>query len=54
MERTPEARTVFRITIPGRGPQGALDASDDEVSAHPFLSVNDDRTTENSIRHSDS
>jgi signal transduction histidine kinase len=49
MERTPDARTVFRITIPGRAPQG----SDDEPAARPFLPVASDRATENSIRHSD-
>src|SRR5580692_7047944 len=49
MERTPDARTVFRITIPGRAPQG----SDDEPAALPFLPVPSDRETENSIRHSD-
>jgi len=50
MERTPDARTVFRITIPGRVPQ-SLD--DDEPTARPFLPVTSDRATENSIRHSD-
>jgi signal transduction histidine kinase len=53
MERTSDARTVFRITIPGRAPQGSVDAGDDELTAHPFLPVSSDRTTENSIRHSD-
>jgi signal transduction histidine kinase len=52
MERTPDARTVFRITIPGRVPQGA-DAGDDELTDHSLLPVSSDRTTENSIRHSD-
>jgi len=53
MERTPEARTVFRIAIPGRGPQGSLEASDDELTARPFVPLSNDRATENSIRHSD-
>jgi signal transduction histidine kinase len=53
LERTADARTVFRITIPGRAPQGALDAGDDELTARSFLPVNNDRATENSIRHSD-
>jgi signal transduction histidine kinase len=53
MERTADARTVFRITLPGRAPQGPLDAGDDEPTAGPFLPVDHDRTTENSIRHSD-
>jgi signal transduction histidine kinase len=52
MERTPDARTVFRITIPGGGPQGS-DAGDDEAMERSFLPVASDRTTENSIRHSD-
>jgi signal transduction histidine kinase len=52
MERTVDARTVFRITIPGRAPQGSLD-DDDERTGDPFLPVNSDRATENSIRHSD-
>ena len=52
MERTADARTVFRITIPGRAPQ-ASDRGDDELASHPLLSVASDRATENSIRHSD-
>jgi signal transduction histidine kinase len=50
MERTPDAQTVFRITIPGRAPQGS---EDDEPTARPFLPVTSDRATENSSRHSD-
>jgi signal transduction histidine kinase len=50
MERTPDARTVFRITIPGGAPQGS---DDDEPTDRPFLPVTSDRATENSIRHSD-
>ncbi len=53
MERTSDARTVFRITIPAGTPEGSLDASHDELAAHPFVPVHDDRATENSIRHSD-
>ncbi|MGB6402978.1 MAG: ATP-binding protein, partial [Candidatus Sulfotelmatobacter sp.] len=57
MERTPDARTVFRITIPGRASQGS-DGGGDELADRPFLSVASDRATENrptenSIRHSD-
>src|SRR5580698_6596278 len=52
VERTAEARTVFRITIPGRAPLGSLDAGDDELTA-PFVPVGRDRATEKSIRHSD-
>jgi signal transduction histidine kinase len=55
MERTADARTVFRITIPGRSPQGSLqeDDSDGELTTHPVESFNDDRANERSIRHSD-
>ena len=51
MERTPDARTVFRITLPGRAPQGS--DSEDEPATRSFLPVASDRATENSIRHSD-
>jgi signal transduction histidine kinase len=53
LERTADARTVFRITLPGRAQQGPTDTGDDELTAHPFLAVDHDRATENSIRHSD-
>jgi signal transduction histidine kinase len=53
VERTADARTVFRITLPGRAQQGPADAGDDELTARPFLPVDHDRATENSIRHSD-
>ena len=53
LERTADARTVFRITLPGRAPQGSTDASGEELTARPFLPVDNDRATENSIRHSD-
>ena len=54
LERTSDARTVFRITLPGRAPHGSLDdGSDDELTASPYLPVNHERATENSIRHSD-
>src|SRR5271165_5404150 len=52
MERTADARTVFRITIPGQAPQDS-GARGDELTARPFLPVDSDRPTENSIRHSD-
>jgi signal transduction histidine kinase len=52
MERTSEPRTVFRITIPGRSPQGSLDDEDD-ATGNPFLPGNGARPVENSIRHSD-
>ena len=51
MERTADARTVFRITIPGRAPGGS--EGDDGPTARPLLRVTTDRATENSIRHSD-
>jgi signal transduction histidine kinase len=53
IERTADARTVFRITIPGRTPQGSEADDDDELTARPLLPVGSDRVTENSIRHSD-
>lgn len=62
MERTADARTIFRITIPGRSPQGSAqdndEDSDDMLTARPLASLNNDRAnndraTENSIRHSD-
>jgi len=53
MERTADARTVFRITIPGRSAQGSGDDSDDKLAPHPLVSLNHDRASENSIRHSD-
>jgi len=52
-ERTSDGRTIFRITLPGRAPQGAVDDGNDELTAHPFLPLSNDRATENSIRHSD-
>ena len=50
MERTSDAQTVFRITIPRGAPE---DAVDDEQTGDSFLPVSSDRPTENSIRHSD-
>jgi len=52
-ERTSDGRTIFRITLPGRAPQGTVDDGNDELTAHPFLPLSNDRATENSIRHSD-
>jgi len=51
MERTADARTVFRITIPGRASQGSAEESGD--TPRPFVSLNNERASENSIRHSD-
>jgi signal transduction histidine kinase len=53
LERSPDARTIFRITLPGRAPQSNQDESDAELTARPFMPVTHDRTTENSIRHSE-
>src|SRR5580704_2483475 len=54
LERTADARTIFRITLPGRAPQSNQDESDAELTARPFMPpVTHDRTTENSIRHSE-
>ena len=53
LERTADARTIFRITLPGRAPQTSVDSGDDELTDRPFLPVDNDRATENSIRHSD-
>jgi hypothetical protein len=54
MERSADARTIFRITIPGRSPQGSsLENDDDELKPRPYMRVNSARAGENSIRHSD-
>jgi signal transduction histidine kinase len=53
LERTADGQTIFRITLPGGAPQSSLDDGDDELTAGPYLPVNSDRATENSIRHSD-
>jgi signal transduction histidine kinase len=52
MERTAEAETVFRITIPGRSNQDSGEDSDNKLSSHPLIFDND-RTGEKSIRHSE-
>jgi signal transduction histidine kinase len=48
MDRTADARTVFRITLPGRSGQDG----DSESMSSSFLPETE-RATENSIRHSD-
>jgi signal transduction histidine kinase len=53
LERSPDARTIFRITLPGRAPQNNHDESDAELTTRPFVPVTHDRATENSIRHSE-
>jgi signal transduction histidine kinase len=50
MERSANARTVFRITIPGGV---APDSLDDERTGDSLLPENSNRATENSIRHSE-
>jgi signal transduction histidine kinase len=52
LERSADARTVFRITLPGRAPQG-LEAGGDELTGRTFLPLDNDRASENSIRHSE-
>jgi signal transduction histidine kinase len=51
-ERTTDARTVFRITIPGHSSHGSGDQSD-ELTPRP-VALNRARAGKNSIRHSDS
>jgi signal transduction histidine kinase len=58
MERTADARTVFRITLPGSDPQSSSYAGSDGSADHPFVPVNNmpvsnNRATQSSIRHSD-
>src|SRR3984885_7047436 len=52
MERTEDARTIFRITIPGRSPQGSAqdkdEESDDQLTARPLASLNNDRANRSS------
>lgn len=52
MERTAEAQTIFRITLPGRVPPGFENSNPSTSSS--LLSVDHGRATENSTRHSDS
>jgi signal transduction histidine kinase len=53
MERTSDARTIFRITIPGRSSPGSLEESDDKLTPRRVVPVSSNRASENSIRHSD-
>jgi signal transduction histidine kinase len=53
MERTADARTVFRITIPGRSSQGSVETRDEKSAPRTLAPLNTDRVSENSIRHSD-
>jgi signal transduction histidine kinase len=52
-ERTADGRTIFRITLPGRSPQGFMDAPVDDDLARPVFPVKNDRATEDTVRHSD-
>jgi signal transduction histidine kinase len=53
MERTSDARTIFRITLPGRFSTSSLEESDNKQTPLPAVPVSSDRASENSIRHSD-
>jgi len=51
VERTADAHTVFRITIPGRAPQGSADI--DAMTTRPVMRIHGDSMSQNSIRHSE-
>jgi signal transduction histidine kinase len=53
VERTADAHTVFRLTIPARAPQEGSHESEGELAGRPVLRVNSAAANENSIRHSD-
>ena len=57
MERTADARTVFRITIPGYPPGSAEEDQEPLAASHIITPDNrrssSDQTNDNSIRHSD-
>ncbi len=58
MERTADARTVFRITIPGRSSSIPTqdqfsEDSDAHLTQRPVAPLNNEQESENSIRHSD-
>ena len=53
MERTPDARTVFRITIPGRSQQGSLPVGNDGAGEHPVPPADEKSHDLKSIRHSE-
>ena len=53
VERTEDAHTVFRVTIPARAPQDASQENTDGLTARPALRVNSAAANEKSIRHSD-
>jgi signal transduction histidine kinase len=45
MERTPDSRTIFRITIAGRSPDAMQENQNGEASDHPVLRVDGNRTS---------
>ncbi|MFZ0772979.1 MAG: ATP-binding protein [Candidatus Sulfotelmatobacter sp.] len=53
MERTADAQTVFRITIPGRTAQGSVGESGEKSASRTLAPLHEDEVSENSIRHSD-
>jgi signal transduction histidine kinase len=53
MERTADGLTLFRITIPGRAPQGSLDTGNDQAGGHPILSADGKSENLKTIRHSE-
>jgi signal transduction histidine kinase len=53
MERTADGLTLFRITIPGRAPQGSLDTGNDQTGDHPILSADGKSEDLKTIRHSE-
>jgi signal transduction histidine kinase len=53
MERTADGLTLFRITIPGRAPQGSQDAGNDRAGNHPILSADGKSGDLKTIRHSE-
>jgi signal transduction histidine kinase len=52
MERTDDGRTIFRITIPGRAPKDAENTMPEDGD-RSYVSVENHRTVEKSIRHSE-
>ncbi len=53
VERTADAHTVFRITLPGGAPHDSPNDTDDKLAVPPAVPVHSSGTSQNSIRHSD-
>ncbi len=53
VERTADAHTVFRVTIPARAPRDLSQQNANELPGRPVLRVNSAAANEGSIRHSD-